>query len=64
MDQKKSHNITPKPGEVKSRGLRPKSERVQEQEREQAIISPNQGRPKKKPSNKGPLSLGVGFDKS
>lgn len=64
MDQKKSHNITPEAGEVKPKGLRPQSERVREQEREQAIISPDQGKPKKKPSKKGPLSVGVDFDKS
>lgn len=64
MDQKKSHNVTPDAGEVKPTGLRPQSERVRKEEREQAIIRPDQGKLKKKPSQKGPLSVGVGFNKS
>lgn len=64
MDQKKSHNITPKAGEVTPTGRRPKSDRVQEEEREQAIISPDRGVPKKRTGKKGPLYPGVDFDKS
>jgi len=62
MDQKKSHNITPQPEEVKSRNLSPTSERVRQEEREQAIISPDRGKPKRKAGKKGPLSVGVNFD--
>ncbi len=63
MDQKKSHNITPKPDEVRRRDPRPTTDRIKEQEREQAIISPDRGMPKKKGGKKGPLSVGVDFDK-
>lgn len=63
MDQKKSHNITPEADEVKPGRRRPSSERVREQEREQAIISPDRG--KKKPTKKkGPLYVGVDMDPS
>jgi hypothetical protein len=64
MDQKKSHNITPEADEMKSGNRRPTSERVRQQEREQAIISPDRGKPKKRPAKKGPLSVGVDFDHS
>ena len=64
MDQKKSHNITPERDEVESGKRRPASERIEEQEREQAIISPDRGKPKKRPAKKGPLHLGVDFDHS
>lgn len=63
MDQKKSHNITPEADEVQPRRGRPASDRVREEEREQAIISPDRGKPKK-PAKKGPLHLGVDFDHS
>lgn len=64
MEQKKSHNITPDAGEVKSSGLRPESDRVKEEERQRAITSPDRGMPRKKGRKKGPLSVGVSFDKS
>jgi hypothetical protein len=65
MEQKKSHNITPKPDKVIPKNPRPSSsDRVREEEREQAIISPDRGFPKKKKGKEGPLSVGVNFDKS
>jgi hypothetical protein len=62
MATKKSHNITPEPDEVK-RAPRPKTKREQQQERAQALISPDRGRVSK-PKQKGPLSVGVNFDNS
>lgn len=62
MATKKSHNITPEPDEVK-RIPRPKTEREQQQEREQALISPDPGRVSK-PKRKGPLSVGINFGNS
>jgi hypothetical protein len=65
MDQKKSHNITPEADQVRApRNLVPQSDRVREEEREQAIISPDRGKLKKKGGRKGPLSVGVDFDNS
>ena len=61
MANKKSHSITPEPDEVKPRIRRPKTKREEEEEREQALISPDRGKVRK-PKNKGPLSVGVGFD--
>lgn len=61
MDQKQSHNITPKPNEGKPRIPRLKTEREQEQEDKQALISRDRGKVKRR-EKRGPLS--VGFDHS
>ncbi len=63
MDQKKTHNITPNPTEMKRENTSPTSERVKEEGREQAIISPDRGKPGKA-AEKGPLNVGVNFDNS
>lgn len=60
---KKSHNITPEAHEAPMGRRPPTSDRVREEEREQAIISPDRGHPKKRP-RKGPLSVGVPIDNS
>lgn len=63
MDQKKSHNITPEADEAPIAKRRPTSDRVREEEREQAIITPDRGHPKKR-AKKGPLTVGVPIDNS
>ncbi len=60
---KKSHNITPEADEAQLSRRPPTSDRVREEEREQAITSPDRGRLKKR-ARKGPLSVGVPIDNS